>query len=198
MFAPAKTILGMWLPSAAMALRLTTQPILPTTLPGNVQFDPLGLARVDVFDNRRTSREAREILHDYREAEIKHGRLAMLAAVAYPAQEIINPWLSDAFGLPNLLPMRTLSPSLVNGGLEPAIVLFFVGLGAGLEFYKRNVADPSLLPADYRFRLCASRPGTPEFRRLQAGEIWNGRLAMIAVLGYVTQEATTKLPVVLA
>ena len=39
------------------------------------------------------------------------------------------------------------------------------------------------------------RVGTSKFVGLQEGEIWNGRLAMVAVLGYVVQEAVTKTPV---
>ena len=31
--------------------------------------------------------------------------------------------------------------------------------------------------------------------RLQAGEVWNGRVAMLAVVAYVAQEALTRAPV---
>ena len=75
----------------------------------------------------------------YREAEIKHGRLAMLAAVAWPLQEIFNPiaadWLYSTTGvaLPDVLAESNgASPSLVNGGLFqlellPALLLFTLG-----------------------------------------------------------------------
>ena len=54
----------------------------------------------------------------YREAEIKHGRLAMLAAVAWPTQEIINPILTESFRLKDVLAASNgASPSLLNVAL---------------------------------------------------------------------------------
>lgn len=160
-------------------------PLCQSSLPGNVMFDPLHLARTQ------------EQLFNYRIAELKHSRLAMLAAVAYPLQEVINPLLSEKLELPNLLPYSTLSPSLVNGKLEISTLIFFLGLGSGLELYQimSNDAKMSNLPADYNWRLTDSEPESEEFLSLQAGEIWNGRLAMLAVLGYVVQEGTTNMPV---
>ena len=52
----------------------------------NVPFDPLGLA-------------SKENLVAYREAEIKHGRVAMLAALGWPAAEELEPFFSKLFGL---------------------------------------------------------------------------------------------------
>merc|ERR1719163_668850 len=49
---------------------------------GDYGFDPLGLGN----DNR---------VVPFRHAELKHGRLAMLAAVAWPIQEIFHPALVD-------------------------------------------------------------------------------------------------------
>ena len=174
------------------ALALNVSPLATSTLPGNVNFDPLGLASRD-FSFAKSPRSQRRLLFDYREAELKHSRLAMLAAVAYPIQEKLNPVLSSRLGLPNLLPEMKLSPSLVNGGLDPAVTVAFLGLSAGLELSKMN--NESEIEGDYNWRLTSSVPGTPEFKELQAGEIWNGRVAMVAVLGYVVQEALTKTPV---
>ena len=36
--------------------------------------------------------------------------------------------------------------------------------------------------------------GTEQFFSLQEGEIWNGRIAMVAILAYVVQEAATGIP----
>lgn len=59
----------------------------PTFFPardlGDYGFDPLQLGD----DNR---------VVPFRHAELKHGRLAMLAAVAWPLQEIFHPILVDA------------------------------------------------------------------------------------------------------
>ena len=65
--------------------------------------------------------------------QIKHGRIAMLAAVAWPLQEIINPFITQAFGMKDVLEASNgASPSLLNGGLFqlevlPAVLLFFYG-----------------------------------------------------------------------
>ncbi len=169
------------------------------TIPGNVNFDPLSLAATDLTLNvlKKGTRKPLDILYDYREAEVKHGRLAMLAAVAYPVQEAVNPVLSKALNLPNELANQNLSPSLVNGNLDPAAVLFFVGLASGLELYKMNNVETGV-PADYGWRLTDVSDETGEFFNLQSGEIWNGRIAMVATLGYVVQEAVTKMPVLLS
>ena len=50
---------------------------------GDYGFDPLGLGN----ENR---------VVPFRHAELKHGRLAMLAAVAWPLQEIFHPIIVDA------------------------------------------------------------------------------------------------------
>lgn len=47
-------------------------------LPGDVGFDPLRLAKINFAVSPRSEAE---ILRDYRESELKHGRLAMLAAM---------------------------------------------------------------------------------------------------------------------
>merc|ERR1719231_1496438 len=87
---------------------------------GNYNFDPLNLGTDETFI-------------PFREAEIKHGRLAMLAAVAWPLQEILHPILVDAARSTNALApfiVRDVlaetagkSPSLLNGGLEQIDVL---------------------------------------------------------------------------
>lgn len=127
-----------------------SSPLSESSLAGNVMFDPLNLART------------REQLFRYRVAELKHGRLAMLAAVAYPAQEVANPPLSQALHLPNQLAFSKLSPSLVNGGLEPATIVWLVGLGSGLELYRMTNKDlkRSTLAADYHWRWTDAPPGS--------------------------------------
>ena len=176
-----------------LVLQLSTliqSPLSKSTLAGNVNFDPLNLASKDFLNSQKNSDQ---ILHEYREAELKHGRLAMLAAVAYPTQELVNPVLSKSLNLPNELADMKLSPSLLNGNLQPSVLIFFLGLAAGLELFKMN--QEAIIPGDYSWRFTDAKPGTSEFNKLQEGEIWNGRLAMVAVLGYVVQEALNKMPV---
>jgi len=93
---------------------------------GDFGFDPLGLGNDENFASMR-------------EAEIKHGRLAMLAALAWPLQEILHPVIVDNLyalyhvTVPDvLLESNGASPSLLNGGLEqsevlPALFLALIG-----------------------------------------------------------------------
>ena len=57
---------------------------------GNVGWDPLGFSTM-----ARDDGEPMLDLVALRHAEVKHGRLAMLAAVAWPMQELLHPLLVD-------------------------------------------------------------------------------------------------------
>ena len=68
---------------------------------------------------------------------------------------------------------------------------------------RRSISDPSdkkkaegdaWMPGDFGTLRFAER-GTEQFFSLAEGEVWNGRIAMLAVLAYVVQEAVTKVPV---
>ena len=59
-----------------------------------------------------------------------------------------------------------------------------------LNFY-RDGAD--WMPGDFGTLRIAEK-GTQQFFSLQEGEIWNGRIAMIAIFAYVVQEALTGFP----
>ena len=179
-----------------------------TGLPGDVGFDPLGLANFDLSIDSATDkmRSSAYVMRDYRDAEIKHGRFAMLAAVAWPLQEKLNPLLAAKFHIPNLVAETGgLSPSVLNGGLEqgiiPSAVVTFAVLAALIEAQglrvKREQGD-SWLPGDYGefFDVKIAERGSEQFFSLQSGEIWNGRIAMIAILAYVVQEAVTKVPTI--
>ena len=166
--------------------------------------DPLGLANFDLSIDSATdkTRSAALVMRDYRDAELKHGRLAMLAAVAWPLQERLNPLLAARFHYPNLVAETGgLSPSVLNGGLEqsviPAAVLGFAALISAVELHGLNIKaerGPAWVPGDFGTARIAE-PGTEQFASLASGEIWNGRIAMIAMLAFVAQEALTKVPV---
>jgi len=71
-------------------------------------FDPLNLA----------SQLNPAHLRELREAELKHSRLAMLAAAGWPLQELMHPALADLTRSKNLLAEGGMSPSILNGGLS--------------------------------------------------------------------------------
>ena len=180
-----------------------------TGLPGDIGFDPLGLANFDLLVDSAIDKErsAAYVMRDYRDAEVKHGRLAMLAALAWPLQEKLNPILAAKFHVPNLVAETGyLSPSVLNGGLEqgpiPASIAAFFILASLIEAQglrvKKEQGD-AWLPGDYGdiFPLNHfGKRGSEKFFSAQAGEVWNGRIAMIAILAYVVQEAVTKYPTI--
>merc|ERR1719174_2301891 len=139
-------------------------------------FDPLELS------------DTPEALAWYREAEIKHARLAMLAAFGWPVSEIAN------FG--NLLTADGRAPSLLNGGLENVNVVYWaavVGLGVFAEskgLSKQYGKQQDYLPGMLGFDpLSADSPG------MRNAEITNGRVAMIAITIYAYEEALLKAPI---
>lgn len=142
-------------------------------------------------------RPAALILRDYREIEIRHGRLAMLATILWPLQEIIDRlFIPDLFG----------STTLVYGGVTlPYISLFMtlIMLLLGyLDIYASTIKDvdtgDAFLPGECFWDPLSILDGAPDEmkRKMQARELNNGRMAMIAVLSYILQEAICHQPLI--
>ncbi len=79
---------------------------LDGTLAGDVGFDPLGFSK------------DKPTLFRMREAEIKHSRLAMLAAAGWPLSELWHREIADTLGLESILASAGKAPSVLNGGLS--------------------------------------------------------------------------------
>ena len=182
---------------------------------GDFGFDPLSLGTADNYAFMR-------------EAEIKHGRLAMLAAVAWPLQEILHPiFVSLLYGDAGvdvkdvLFESNGASPSLLNGGLFqaeifPALFAFTVGaslleesdlnvrkeLGCSWNEYPSSAANPQgrRCPGNFGFDpLNFYRPLDAAGRKdVQERELMNGRVAMLAVATYVGTEFALGEPIVRA
>merc|ERR1719171_2962364 len=159
---------------------------------GDSGFDPLGLFGADPFALGWDKKF-------YREAELKHARLGMLAALAYPVQERLEPVLAKAFNLPDEL-KETLgrSPSIVNGGLEqgeiPLTIVAFLAGGAIVEYLTdklKKEQGSSYVPGDVGLPYVnAASVEQQALRQLQ--ELQLGRLAMVSVLVYVIEESVFK------
>lgn len=127
-------------------------------LPGDYGFDPLNWSTRDTIGHVQrflwgrpmtttttTTRPAALILRDYREAEIRHGRLAMLAAVFWPLQEMLDRLLLDDIARPLFQTSVTLPyfPLLMTG------IMLLLGY---LDIYSQAVKDlqtgEAFLPAD--------------------------------------------------
>jgi len=130
----------------------------------------------------------------------------MLAALAWPVQELLSPILSVLLKEPNLVAETGgRSPSVLNGGLEQSsIPLTLAGFGVlvgAIDWHslqRREAAGDEWLPGDFQFDpLNVLGGATLEQRRaMQAKEINNGRLAMVAVAAFVVEEALTGRPII--
>jgi light-harvesting complex I chlorophyll a/b binding protein 4 len=144
---------------------------LDGTAPGDVGFDPLYIS--DLLD-----------IQWLRESEIKHGRIAMLAALGFIVQEFVH------------LPGQVFSNKVAvdaffqvpRGGLWQ--IFLFIGL---LEFVMNKgkmtpldmFSDPNRKPGDFGFDPLGLGKDPQTRRRYQVAEIKNGRLAMLAVGGFI-------------
>jgi hypothetical protein len=160
-------------------------------LAGNVGFDPLQLS------------QNQEQLLEYREAEIKHSRLAMLAAVGWPVSELTDRTIASYFNAPSTLDEGDRVPSLLNGGLERIDPRFWgccLGMCAAIDLYgvsKSRRLSEGYFPGNLGFDPLGFFPADKQGQeRMKLAEIKHGRTAMTAVVGYVVEEYVTKMAVV--
>ena len=162
-----------------------------STLAGNVGFDPLQLA------------QNQEQLLEYREAEIKHSRLAMLAAVGWPLSELTDRTIASYFNAPTTLDEGDRVPSVLNGGLDridPRFWGFCLGLTAAIDLYgvsKSRRGQANYFPGNLGFDPLGLFPVDKQGQEnMKLAEIKHGRVAMVGVVGYVVEEYVTKTAVV--
>jgi hypothetical protein len=90
--------------------------VLDGSLVGDLGFDPVGFAK------------NKDELFLLREAEIKHGRIAMLAALGWPSSELYHYTFSSVFGLPDLIAdvsgLHTQQTRLPFLGPDPIYLLY--------------------------------------------------------------------------
>jgi hypothetical protein len=180
------------LPTKSMALPFMDRPAALTgALAGDVGFDPLGFAKSEAD------------LMNYREAEIKHARLAMLAAAGWPLSEVFDKKLAAAFGMMPLLDSADRAPSVLNGGLGKVSPIYWVaclGVAAAVDVYgisKSKSNDKGYFPGNLGFDPLGAYPkNEADQKNMQLAEIKNGRLAMIAIFAFAIQEFVSKQGVV--
>jgi len=161
---------------------------LPGALPPVGLFDPFGFA----------AKANDATLLRYREAEITHGRVAMLAAVGFLVGEKVE-------GSSFLFDSQISGPAITHLSQVPTAfwILLLVSIGAAEQF--RAVAafeDPKDVPigqqglmradhfpGDIGFDPLGLKPEDPEeFETMVTKELQNGRLAMLAAAGFMAQE----------
>merc|ERR1719478_74626 len=155
---------------------IKTMMVGDNTLAGDMGFDPLQIA------------DTPEALAWYREAEIKHARLAMLAAFGWPVSEVLN------FG--KLLTNDGRAPSLLNGGLGEVngvywaavvgLAVYWESKGLDMQYGKKDTYLPGMLGFD---------PLGSDSPAMRNAEITNGRVAMLAITAFALEEAIIKAPI---
>lgn len=154
---------------------------------GDFGFDPIGLG------------SSKDAILKYRAAEIKHCRLAMLAAAGWPIAELYDGGLANLIGAPSPIADNSgLSPSLLNGGLGLVSPIYWaVVVLAAVAVEISGMAIKGDTPGDYGFDPIGFYPDSPnEQTRMQDQELTHGRTAMIAIVAFAAQEFTSKVPVV--
>ena len=103
---------------ASPTLKPPPLPCLPPPLTADYGFDPLGLSKLDLFPAGATdkARAPELVLRDYRDAELRHGRLAMLAALAWPVQVGLVARLFDSATLGPCLYSTTIATHSQSSG----------------------------------------------------------------------------------
>ena len=136
-------------------------------------------------------------MNRYREAELTHGRVGMLASLGFLVQEKFHP-LFTADGGPAIDQIPQLPVWLwvvMGGGIAAAeatrINIAFRELD-GSKMKAETALRPGYTPGDLSFDPLNLAPEDPaEFALMQEKELAHARLAMIAAAGFLAQEAVT-------
>jgi len=154
-------------------------------------FDPLGFS-AQVSTGK---------LLFYREVELKHGRVAMLASLGLLVGENFHPLFGGNIDVPAIYafqqtPLETFWPAVVAAIAIPEIysVFTFEEPGTGKDLVKKEqwTIKEDHMPGDLGFDPLGLKPKSEkELVEMQTKELNNGRLAMIAFAGMVAQELVT-------
>merc|ERR1712115_762173 len=172
-------------------------------LPGSLQplgeFDPLGFTKdLSVQEIKR-----------YREAEVTHGRVAMLATLGYIVAEKFHPFFGGEITGPansHLGQVQEKAPFffafLVSSIATWELLRAIVGWERPVDAIQKNESvegktwlsklNDDYYPGDIGFDPLGLKPSdASEFAEMQTKELSNGRLAMLASIGMIVQEQVT-------
>ena len=155
---------------------------------------PGALAPIGLFDPLTLSDTDEATLKRYREAEVTHGRVAMLAVLGFLVGEKVE-------GSSFLFDSQITGPAISHLAQVPFPfwITTFTAI-AGCEIERANVGwvepEKKLFalregynPGDLGFDPFGLKPkGDKELKAMQTKELQNGRLAMLAAVGFMAQE----------
>jgi hypothetical protein len=157
---------------------------------------PGSLAPMGFFDPVGFAERAGELeLKRYREAEITHGRVAMLAVVGFLVGEKVE-------GSSFLFDSQVGGPAISHlAQIPPAFFVVLTAFIGAAELKRASIGweEPGAetlftlrdeyTPGDIGFDPIGLKPdNAKDFKIIQTKELQNGRLAMLAVAGFVAQE----------
>jgi hypothetical protein len=142
-----------------------------------------------------------DLLLQYREAELKHARLAMLASVGWVMSELLHTDLADLLGKDNLLQedageFLAKAPSVLNGGLTSippffwVVTLLFSGVVEATRMLSISGNAMNFTPGALGFDPLGfyAQETAKGKLELETKEINNGRLAMLAIAFFAGAE----------
>jgi hypothetical protein len=156
-------------------------------------WDPLGFA---------TDQPEGKILF-YREVELKHGRVGMLASLGFLVGENFHPLFGGNIDVPAYIafqqtPLQTFWGAVVAAIAIPEVFSVFTfnspfgGPEVGYAIKDGWSIRSDRVPGDFNFDPLGLKPQDPkEFKEMQNKEINNGRLGMLAAAGMIAQELAT-------
>merc|ERR1712113_868222 len=207
-FAPTRTFLKMQTAAPVEADTEASPPPAfdPTafakTLPGITDplgfWDPAGFCSSDGASNDKVSEGK---VRFYREVELKHARVAMLAALGFPVAEQFHPLFATddapSFSAFQQTPLQTFWPAVVFVIAIFEVFSVFTFQNPASRNAQGEPAQPWTIrvdhtPGDLGFDPLGPKPTDPaELLQMQNKELNNGRLAMIAIAGMIVQEGVT-------
>jgi hypothetical protein len=171
----------------------------------------LGFANVDPYDlgyfdpSGLTIGASENKIRSYREAELKHGRIAMLASLGFAVGEQYHPLYDGDIDGPSVYALQkafAIAPStfllpilfVITCEMLSAAAVFRLSKDPLKTFELSSDYTPGdvLAPLGIRFDPLGLAPKDPEaFKEMQTKELNNGRVAMIASIIFFFQEAYT-------
>jgi hypothetical protein len=193
------TILALFAGSAAAFAPAASQQKATSSLQYSAADLPGAIAPMGFFDPLGFAEKAdANTLKRYREAELTHGRVAMLATVGFLVGEKVE-------GSSFLFDASIKGPAITHLTQVPIMFWGVLAIAIGAAEIKRAeigwvdpaevpVDQPGLLresyiPGDIGFDPLGLKPTDPvEFESISTKELQNGRLAMLAAAGFMAQE----------